>query len=188
MIEQVSETAKTIKEVGITEMVLAAFLVVFMSIMAYFILDLRKNNKDLLKETRKQNHMLENIYEGLRPELQERIKVVANAFFDLAMFRVLGFIRRVKKENHIDHKRETLAKIKSWVTNLHSDRNTKFDNFKFRGKSISEYSNPEWINKVAEVIEKEVYDPEPNEDRTYTNVKTVYDNIKIDYYKRINKL
>lgn len=187
MIEHVSETAQAIKEIGITEMILAAFLVVFMSLLGYFVIDLRKSIKELLAETRKQNDMLNDIAEEIRPQLKERIKVIANAFFDLAVFRALAFIKRTKKENHInEHKDRTIKKIHQWVTNLHSDRNTKFDNFKVHGKMASEYTNPQWIEKVAEAIEKEVYDPEPNEDRSYTNLKTVYDDIKIDYYKRMN--
>ena len=168
-------------------MILAAFLVVFMALVGYFMIDLRKSIKDLLAETRRQNDMLNDIAEEIRPQLKERIKLIANAFFDLAVFRALAFIKRTKKENHIiEHKDRTIEKIQQWVTNLHSDRNTKFDNFNVRGKAMSEYTNPEWIKKVADVIEKEIYDPEPNEDRSFTNLKTIYDNIKIDYYKRMN--
>ena len=188
MIDQVNETARAIKEVGVMEMFSAAFLVVSIGIISFFVWKFGKSIDELLKETRKQNIMLNEISEGLRPMIKERIKVIANSFFDLAIFRVLGFIKRVKRENHIDKKTETLIKIKKWVTTLHSDRKTKFDNFDFRGKPMSAYVNPDWIKTVADVVEKEVYDPEPNDDRSFTNVKGVYDEIKLDYYDRLNKL
>lgn len=188
MIEQVSETAKAIKEVGVMEMFSAAFLVVAIGIIGFFIWKFGKSIDELLQETRKQNHMLSNIYDGLKPEIQERIKVIANSFFDLAMFRVLGFIKRTKKENHIDQKEETLTKIKKWVANLHSDRKSKFDNFKVGGRTMSAYVNPGWKDTVVEAVKKEVYDEDPNDERTFTNIKNVYDEIKLDYYERLKTL
>ena len=199
MIEQVNETAKTISEVGVMETISAAFLVVaiviigvliwyFKKFITIFIDEIKSMIKELLEETKRQNQMLNEISEGLKPMAKERVKVIASAYFDLAMFKVLAFIKRIKKENHIDKKEETLAKIKKWVSTLHSDRKTKFDNFEYRGKLLSSYLNPQWVDNVSEVIEKEVYDPDPNDDRSFTNVKGVYDEIKIDYYDRMNRL
>lgn len=188
MIDQVSETAKAIKEIGVMEMISAAFLVLSLFFIGYFIFDFKKSVKELIDATHRQNDMLNDISEALRPTLKERVKVIANAYFDLAMFKAMAFIKRLKKENHIDQKEKTVAKIKKWVSTLHSDRNTKFDNFNYRGKSMSAYVNPDWISKVSDVIESEVYDSDPNDDRTFTNMKGVYDDIKIDYYDRANKL
>lgn len=71
--------------------------------------------------------------------------------------------------------------------NLYEDRNSKLDNFKYRGKKMSEYFNSEWVDWVAKVVEGELYNEAgPNNGRAYTNVKAVYDNIKLDFYHRIN--
>ena len=159
----------------------------FKKIINDFINSIKVMIAELLSETRRQNDMLHDISEGLRPETQLRIKTISNAFFDLAAYRVMAFIKRVKKENHIDDKEKTRNKITKWVSNLHADRNSKFDCFLCRGKRMSEYVNPEWVQTVADVVEREVYDAEPNDDRSFTNVRNAYDEIKLDFYRRLNK-
>lgn len=198
MTEDVQIVAKNITDLGLMA-VTAAFFLVLSGLMWLFIFkwfkkiieDLIQSNKrmigDLLSETRKQNDMLYDISEGMRSETRERLKTLSSTFFDLAMYRVLSFIKRVKKENHIDNKEATISKIKRFLTNLHNDRKSKFDNFSSRGKNLSEFVNPDWVDQVADVVEKEVYDDEPNDDRTYSNVKNVYDDIKVDFYESVFK-
>ena len=54
-------------------------------------------------------------------------------------------------------------------------------------KKLSEYCNPEWVEWVSKVIEGEIYNEAGiNNDRAYTNVKAVYDNIKLDFYHNLN--
>lgn len=198
MTEDVQIVAKNITDLGMMA-VTAAFFLILSGILWVFIFkwfkkvidDLIQNTKtmmsELLCETRKQNEMLTDISEGMRPETQLRIKNISNTFFDLAAYRILQFIKRVKKENHIDDKEKTISKIKKSVTNLHADRNSKFDSLTYRGKKLSTYTNPDWVGIVADVVEREVYDPEQNEDRTLSNIKNVYDEIKVDFYNRLNK-
>lgn len=198
MYEDVQLVAKNITDLGLMAVTAAFFLVLsglmwlfifkwFKKIIDVFIQSMKSMMEDLLHETRKQNDMLNDISEGMRSETRERLKVLASTFFDLAMYKVLAFIKRVKKENHIDNKEATVTKIKKFLTNLHSDRKSKFDNFSSRGKILSEYVNPEWVDQVADVVEKEVYDEDPNEDRTYSNVKNAYEDIKVDFYNRALK-
>lgn len=52
---------------------------------------------------------------------------------------------------------------------------------------MSSYTNPEWIEWVSDVVEGELYNEAgENNGRAYTNVKAVYDNIKLDFYHRLN--
>ena len=58
----------------------------------------------------------------------------------------------------------------------------------YRGKKLSSYTNPEWIEDVAKVIEGEIYNESgANNNRAFTNVSTVYENIKLDFYHRLNQ-
>jgi hypothetical protein len=141
----------------------------------------------LLTETRKQNDMLTDISESLRPETQLRIKNTSNTYFDLAVERVCRIIKRVREENHIADKEATDKKIRSLLLNMHDDRNTRFDCYTYRGKRISSYTAPEWVDWVEEVVIKEVYETQPNANREYTNVQAVYERIKLDFYHRLNK-
>lgn len=143
------------------------------------------NNKsmvDLLAETKKQNEQLMDISEGLKPETMLRIKNTANAYFDLAVERVCRIIKKVKEENHIADKEATKAKIRNLLLNLHEDRNSRFDSYTYKGRKLSSYTSMEWVDWVAEVVEKEVYETTFNNGRAYSNVCLVYDKIKLDFY------
>lgn len=188
--------AKGISDFGFITVVAGIFLTITMllwfgafSLLKKMISDLIKGNKemmdDLLHETRRQNDMLNDISEGLRSETRERLKAISGSFFDLAVYKIMALIKRVKKENHIADRDSTVRKIRKSVGTLHSDRKSKFDNFTYRGKKLSEYVNPEWVDMVSEVVEKEVYDEDPNDDRAFTNVKNAYDEVKIDFYDRL---
>lgn len=143
----------------------------------------RETFKELLTETRNQNIQLSNISEGLVPETQMRIKTVTNMAFDLAVERVCRIIKRVREENHISDKEATSKKIRQLLTNLHEDRNSKFDCFTFRGKKLSSYTNPKWVEQVAKVVESEIYnDKGVNNQRAFTNVEAAYAKIRLELY------
>lgn len=141
---------------------------------------------ELLVETRAQNETLAEISEGLRPETLMRIKSTAGAYFDLSVVRVCDMIKRIRKENHISDRSATSKKIRALLRNIHEDRNSRFDNYTYRGKRLSTYTNTEWIEQVAVVVENEIYDTSgENDSRAYTNISTVYENIKLDFYRRL---
>lgn len=143
----------------------------------------RETFKELLAETRNQNIQLSNISEGLVPETQMRIKTVTNMAFDLAVERVCHIIKRVREENHISDKEATSNKIRQLLTNLHEDRNSKFDNFTFRGKKLSSYTSLKWVEQVAKVVESEIYDDKGvNNQRAFTNVEAAYAKIRLELY------
>lgn len=197
MTQEVDVIAKNIGDVGMMAVTAAFFLVLtallWVACFRWFksIIDgmIKGNNKmvnDLLVETRKQNDMLTDISEGLRPETQLRIKHTTGVFFDLAIEKVCRIIKKVREENHIVDKDATRAKIHTLIQNIHEDRNSRFDCFNYRGKKLSSYINHDWIEWVAEVVEHEVYNETVNHGRAYTNVQAVYERIKIDFYHRMN--
>lgn len=197
MTQEVDIIAKNIGDVGMMAVTAAFFLILtallWVACFRWFksIIDgmIKGNNKmvnDLLVETRKQNDMLTDISEGLRPETQLRIKHTTGVFFDLAIEKVCRIIKKVREENHIVDKDATRAKIHTLIQNIHEDRNSRFDCFNYRGKKLSSYINHDWIAWVAEVVEHEVYNETISHGRAYTNVQAVYERIKIDFYHRMN--
>lgn len=197
MTQEVDVIAKNIGDVGMMAVTAAFFLILtallWVACFRWFksIIDgmIKGNNKmvnDLLVETRKQNDMLTDISEGLRPETQLRIKHTTGVFFDLAIEKVCRIIKKVREENHIVDKDATRAKIHTLIQNIHEDRNSRFDCFNYRGKKLSSYINHDWIEWVAEVVEHEVYSDTVNNGRAYTNVQAVYERIKIDFYHKMN--
>lgn len=148
----------------------------------------QKMISDLLDETKSQNSMLADLSEALKPETQLRIKHTSNAFFDLAVEKVCHLIRQVKTENHIADREATSRKIRTLLQNLHDDRKSKFDTYTYRGRKLSEYTNPEWVDWVQSVFEQEVYRDPENESLARTNVEAVYGRIKLDLYHKMNGL
>jgi hypothetical protein len=196
-LQNVTEVAKGITDYGMLAVTAAFFLILSAAMMIACFKWLKslisqiterneKSFESLLNATSKQNDMLADIAEGLRPETQLRIKNTTNTYFDLAAERVCRIIRKVRKENHIVDHDATMSKINTLLLNLHEDRNSRFDSYTFRGKRLTTYTSAEWVDWVAEVVEKEVYNEKENLERTYTNVQAVYEKIKLDFYHRLN--
>ncbi len=191
------DVAKGISDYGIMIIICAIFLLLssglmvacfrwFKSVIESILNDYSDKLTNLQELATKNGEAMIDIAEGLIPETQLRIKSISGVFFDLAVEKVCRIIKKIREENHIADKDATKAKIHTLLHNLYEDRNSRFDNFRYRGKRLSEYCSPEWIEWVAKVVENELYNETgPNNGRAYTNVKAVYDNIKLDFYHRI---
>lgn len=199
------ETGKAIGDYGMMAIAAGFFLVLsalvmvfcfrwFMHVVSGLLDGQKKTNEDyketmeqLLEETRNQNGMLNDLTEGLRTETQLRIRNLSGFAFDLSIEQVCLLIKRMRKENHIADKEATREKIRKSLTVMHEDRKSRFDAFTYRGKRLSEYCNDEWIEKVAKVVEGELYNEKgENDGRAYTNVKLAYDDIRTDFYHKLN--
>lgn len=197
-VQHVTEVAKGISDLGLMAVTAAFFLFLsaammiaifrwFKNIINDMIQEQKNGMKDLTEETRKQNDMLQDISEGLRTETQLRIRNLTGFAFDLTVEQVCRLIKRVRKENHIIDHEATAEKIRKSLKVIHEDRNSRFDPFTYHGKPLSDFCAPEWIEDVAKVVESEIYNEDgENNARAYTNVKLAYDNIKTDFYQRIN--
>ena len=199
MIEEingVTDIAEGISNFGIMIVICAAFIVLsllmWVAIFKWFksIIDnTMKNNakvmNELSKKTDTQNELLNDIADGMRPATLLQIKNISNTCFDLAVERVCRIIKKVREENNIINKEATKAKIRTLLCNLHEDRNSRFDNHRYRGKTLTQYTAPEWIDWVAEIVESEVYAETQNNARAFTNVEAVYSKIRLDFYHRL---
>lgn len=190
------ETAKGITDYGALAIMGACFILISVvgqwTIFKWFksIIDQMINNNsctmdDLLVETKTQNEKLADIAEGLRHKTLAEIKDISKTCFDLSVERVCRIIKRVKEENNIADNEATKAKVTMLLTNLHDDRNSRFDHHHYHNKPLSAYTTDEWIEWVRDVVIKEVYAQTQNNNRAYTNVNAVYDRIKIDFYHRL---
>ncbi len=150
--------------------------------------DYKDTMRQLLEETRAQNERLNVLSESLMPETQLRIKTLSNVLFDLSVEKVCRIIKKVREENHISDKEATARKIRTLLTNIHEDRNSKLDCFSYRGNRLSEYTEKKWIEQVAKAVEAEIYNENgANNGRAYTNVESVYANIRLEFYHNLNE-
>ena len=198
-VSQVTQVAKGISDYGMMAITAAFFLLLsaammvalfrwFKSIIEQMMQDQKDSMHNLAEETRKQNDMLQDISEGLRPETLLRIRNLTGFAFDLSIEQVCRLIKRVREENHIIDHEATAAKIRKSLLVIHNDRNSRFDSFTYRGKSISEFCSSAWVEDVAKIVEGEIYNEDgANNARAYTNIKLAYDNIKTDFYQRLNE-
>lgn len=196
-IDNITSVARGISDFGMLTIAAASYLIISLSLMmAVFkwfrtIIDrIIEGNatamSDILSETRTQNDLLNDISEGLKQETLMRIKSISGVFFDLSKEQVCRMIKKIREENHIADHDATGAKIRMLLRNIHDDRNSRFDSFRYRGRKLSSYTDPAWIEKIAAVIEGEIYHVDgPNNGRAYSNVSMAYDNIRIDFYHRL---
>ena len=134
------------------------------------------------------NHIMTRIAEGLQPETQLRVKTLSNLLFDLSVEKVCRIIKKIREENYIVDKENTIKKIRTLLTNIHEDRNSKLDCFTYHGNKLSDYTDRKWIDQVAKVVEAEIYNVEgPNNARAYTNIESVYANIRLEFYHNLNE-
>lgn len=192
----VIEVAKGISDYGIMIIICAAFIVLslgmwiaifkwFKSIINQTLKGHAKMINELLDTTATQNELLNDIADGMRPTTLLQVKSISNTCFDLSVERVCRIIKKVREENNIVNKDATKTKIRTLLCNLHEDRNSRFDNTRYRGKTLTQYTSPEWIDWVAEVVEKEVYAETQNNGRLFTNVEAVYARIRLDFYHKL---
>ena len=195
--ETALNVAKGISEYGILVVIAAFFVLLSFSMFVMMMRWFRKSLDKMISATRQigetnqtigeMNRVMTDIAEGLLPETQLRIKNTSNAYFDLATEKVCRMIKRVREENHIADREATRRKVRTLLTNMYEDRNSRFDSYRYRGRRLSEYTNAEWIEWVAQVVELELYNEAgENNGRAYTNVSAAYDNIKLDFYHRLN--
>ena len=196
-VNETLDVAKGISDYGIMIIICAVFLMLASGLMVACFRWFKSSLDDLISSLkqieelngllREEQKIMRPIAERLMPETRLRLEDMSEAFFDLAIERVCRLIKKIREENHIANREATRKKIRTLLTNLYEDRNSRFDNFRYRGKSLSEYCNPQWIEWVAQVVENELYNEAgANNGRAYTNVKAVYENIKLDFYHRLN--
>ena len=196
-VQGVTEIAEGISNFGVMAVICAAFIVLsllmwvaifkwFKSIINSTMENYAKTMSELLETTNTQNELLNDIADGMRPATLLQIKNISNTCFDLAVERVCRIIKKVREENNIVNKEATRAKVRTLLCNLHEDRNSRFDNHRCRGKTLTQYTSPEWVDWVAEVVEREVYSETQNNSRAFTNVEAVYNKIRLDFYHRLN--
>ena len=101
--EQVTQVAKGVSDYGMMAVTAAFFLVLsalmmvalfrwFRSIIEQVIADQKNGMNVLADETRKQNEMLQDISDGLRPETLLRIRNLTGFAFDLSIENVCRLI------------------------------------------------------------------------------------------------
>ena len=190
--------ARGISEYGILVVVAAFFLVLAACMMIWHMRSYKalmdgvtenfSRTIEDIKDIADQNRQtMADISESLMPETRLRVENTATICFELAIEKVCRIIKRIREENHIANREATAAKIRAQLRNLYEERNSRFDFYTYRGKPLSAYCIDEWVERVAKVVEGELYNEAgPNNGRAYTNVKTVYDSIKLDFLERID--
>jgi len=196
-VQQVTEIAKGISDYGLMAVTAAFFLLLsaamMIAIFRWFksminrMLEQQECLRQLLDILQDNNAAIKNLAERLEPETQMRIRNLTGFAFDLTVEQVCRLIKRVRMENHIIDHEATAEKIRKSLKVIHEDRNSRFDPFTYHGKPLSDFCAPEWVEDVAKVVESEIYNADgENNARAYTNVKLAYDNIKTEFYQRLN--
>lgn len=196
--QNVTEVAKGISDYGMMAVTAAIYLLLsaammiaifkwFKTIINRILGQQTESMKQLAEIQSENNRMLKFMSDGLKTETMLRIRNLTGFAFDLSVEQVCRLIKRIRKENHIADRQTTAAKIRKCLQVIHDDRNSRFDPFTYGGKPLSDYCNKRWVEDVAKVVESELYNEDgENNARAYTNIKLAYDNIKTDFYQRLN--
>ena len=196
--QNVTEVAKGISDYNMMAVTAAIYLLLsaammiaifkwFKTIINRILGQQTESMKQLAEIQSENNRMLKFMSDGLKTETMLRIRNLTGFAFDLSVEQVCRLVKRIRKENHIADRQTTAAKIRKCLQVIHDDRNSRFDPFTYGGKPLSDYCNKRWVEDVAKVVESELYNEDgENNARAYTNIKLAYDNIKTDFYQRLN--
>ena len=196
--QQVTDVAKGISDYGMMAITAAIYLMLsasmmiaifqwFKSIINRIMGQQAESMQQLAEIQRENNRMLKYMSDGIRTETMLRIRNLTGFAFDLSVEQVCRLVKRIRKENHIADRQSTATKIRKCLQVIHDDRNSRFDPFTYGGKPLSDYCSKKWVEDVAKVVEAELYNEDgENNARAYTNIKLAYDNIKTDFYQRLN--
>lgn len=197
-VQHVTEVAKGISDYGMMAVTAAIYLLLsaammiaifkwFKTIINRILGQQTESMKQLAEIQSENNRMLKFMSDGLKTETMLRIRNLTGFAFDLSVEQVCRLVKRIRKENHIADRQSTAKKIRKCLQVIHDDRNSRFDPFTYGGKPLSDYCNKKWVEDVAKVVESEIYNEDgENNARAYTNIKLAYDNIKTDFYQRLN--
>lgn len=196
--QNVTEVAKGISDYGMMAVTAAIYLLLsaammiaifkwFKTIINRILGQQTESMKQLAEIQSENNRMLKFMSDGLKTETMLRIRNLTGFAFDLSVEQVCRLVKRIRKENHIADRQSTATKIRKCLQVIHDDRNSRFDPFTYGGKPLSDYCSKKWVEDVAKVVEAEIYNEDgENNARAYTNIKLAYDNIKTDFYQRLN--
>lgn len=197
-VQNITTLAKGITDYGAMAIMAAVYLLLtasmmvaifkwFKTIINQILDDNRARVEQTLAEERKQTEMLIDISEGLRSETQLKIQNIASFAFELSVEQVCRLIKTVREVNHISDRVATATRIRKLLENIHEERNNRFDHFTFHGRKLSSFCPDEWVERVALVVEGEIYHPKgPDNKRAFSNVEMVYNDIKNDFFHEIN--
>lgn len=192
------EVAKGISDLGVMIMICAFFLVItgmmwvfvfkwFKHLVEGIVVRHETAINNLLVETKAQNEVLSDISAGLQPISQMQINSVCNNFFDLDCERLCRLVKNIRRENNIENRERTRKKIETRCGALLKKRSVEFSNFMHRGKRLSEFMSDDWTQKMADIVEGEIYnDSGANNERAYANIKTGVDEMKVEFFNNIN--
>ena len=187
------EVAESISNFGMMAVAAAFFIILAIVIMVMFVKwfkdiinSIMTTNQNMLNkldaQLKENNDIMKSIADGLKPETQVRVQTTSEMAFQLAQFRLLDIIDTVRSENHIANRQATETKIQNMVRNLHEEMNGKFACYSYRGRKLSGYTSPKWMEWMRDAVIAEIYsDMEPNADRTLTNISTLFNNIRLDF-------
>lgn len=204
--EETSTLVKLIADNGITVVMSAIMVVIFLNVFRKTTQNWarleKKNDKltDMIlakgtasdymkKQTEINDNMLsilKEIREGATKECTiEQVKTTTNALFDLAKFTMFEEVLRIRKENHLNNENAVNAKVKTIVRQRINDRKSKLYNYNWKGKPLSEFNSMS-KEDIADIMLGELYASDGfSEDRVKRNIELFYDNMKLDLFNEI---
>jgi hypothetical protein len=192
------EVAKGISDYGFMAVTAAFFLVVTGSMLWIFIRWFIKIINNLMETQHSINKLLEvqkeisikvtDIHENTDNALLDQIHVISSMAFDNAKFLIYNAMLKIKEENHLEDNDDVIEKkIQLIVENIHNDRNSKFDNFSYRGVRLSEYVNEAWIRRIVNLMMTELYFGTFDNKRAMSNIDLAYQSFKVEFYKNLTR-
>lgn len=196
-VQQVTEIAKGISDYGLMAVTAAFFLLLsammMIAIFRWFksminrMLEQQEYLRQLLDILQDNNAAIKNLAERLEPETQMRIRNLTGFAFDLTVEQVCRLIKRVRKETTSSTMRQRQRRYESLSKSFMKTETAALTRSRITGSHCLTSAPLNGLKTWQRSFESEIYNADgENNARAYTNVKLAYDNIKTEFYQRLN--
>jgi hypothetical protein len=180
-------SVKEISDIGF--MAVAAGTLIWMTRKMFsFIMQFKELVDKVLEILHKIREAVLFVKEATSSDVMPRIRAFANYAFEYNLYQALIIIGNIKEANNLQDREAVEAKLRSEIEFLFQMRNTDFDYYSFKGRPLSEYCNPNWVEELFALCMKCIYDGKPYHRDNYTRtLKIFYEKVKHEFIDNLTE-
>lgn len=146
-------------------------------------------NEQLVENSNVNKEMLKYLKFSTQKYLEEitesQVRIVIDTVLNNSQFEMYNYISKIINENHIKgNEKEVISKIKLFINNRFHKDFLMLKEFKFKEKSLGDYTLSEWREYINECIISNVL-KEKGEKSLYSTLQNAYDSLKYDMIDKI---
>jgi len=170
-IQSTLHIAKGISDYGMTQMMAALMFVITGVVVFILVRQYNASNRtnenissvllEIGTSLKNLNIKIDEMKDLLIAETYNQAKTVIKYILAYNKYQSLVFLGDTKDSDDLDNRDAVERKLRLFLENLHNRRNTDLDYFVYKGRKLSTFTNPAWIDGLFEYLLECIYDGRP---------------------------